>query len=141
MCLSCSRFQKALCARGVLKFLHFFPLITCTLYLKHSHSFETRRYQKNHRADSAFICVRFKTQSYIYFIFALLYDCVLSLHTTRDNVGPGLSRDMRKPFFFCICENKDADQLRSHCAANQRLCFRLTESANPSLPKSEISSL
>ena len=24
---------------------------------------------------------------------------------------------------FCICENKDADQLRSNCAADQRLCF------------------
>ena len=24
---------------------------------------------------------------------------------------------------FCICENKDADQLRSKCAADQRLCF------------------
>ena len=27
---------------------------------------------------------------------------------------------MRKPA-FCICENKDADQLRSNCAADQRL--------------------
>ena len=30
-------------------------------------------------------------------------------------------------FFFCICENKDADQLRSNCAADQRLCFRNTD--------------
>ena len=30
---------------------------------------------------------------------------------------------LRKPA-FCICENKDADQLRSNCAAIQRLCFR-----------------
>ena len=29
--------------------------------------------------------------------------------------------------FFCICENKDADQLRSNCAADQRLCFRNTD--------------
>ena len=47
---------------------------------------------------------------------------------------------MRKPA-FCICENKDADQLRSNCAADQRLCFRYTDSKIPLLPKSEISSL
>ena len=29
---------------------------------------------------------------------------------------------MRKPA-FCICENKDTDQLRSNCAADQRLVF------------------
>ena len=37
---------------------------------------------------------------------------------------------MRKPF-FCICENKDADQLRSNCAADQRLYFRYTDSSIP----------
>ena len=47
---------------------------------------------------------------------------------------------MRKPA-FCICENKDADQLRSNCAADQRLCFRYLDSTTPRLPKSEISSL
>ena len=51
-----------------------------------------------------------------------------------------------KTVFFCcccfdICENKDADQLRSNCAADQRLCFRHTDSTIPLLPKSEISSL
>ena len=47
---------------------------------------------------------------------------------------------MRKPG-FCICENKDADQLRGNCEADQRLCFRYTDSTIPLLPKSEISSL
>ena len=37
-----------------------------------------------------------------------------------------LSLVMRKPA-FCICENKDADQLRSNCAPDQRLCFRYTD--------------
>ena len=37
---------------------------------------------------------------------------------------------MRKPA-FCICENKDADQLRSNCAADQRLCFRYTDCTIP----------
>ena len=42
---------------------------------------------------------------------------------------------------YCICENKDADQLRSNCAADQRLCFQYMDSTIPLLPKSEISSL
>ena len=47
---------------------------------------------------------------------------------------------MRKPA-FCICKNKDADQLRGNREADQRLCFRYTESTIPLLPQSEISSL
>ena len=39
-----------------------------------------------------------------------------------------------------ICENKDADQLCSNCTADQRLCFRYTDSTIPILLKSEISS-
>ena len=39
---------------------------------------------------------------------------------------------MRKPT-ICICENKDADQLCSNCTADQRLCFRLTDSNIPLL--------
>ena len=46
---------------------------------------------------------------------------------------------MRKPA-FCICENKDADQLRGNREADQRLCFRYTDSTIPLLSKSEISS-
>ena len=47
---------------------------------------------------------------------------------------------MRKPD-FCICENKDADQLRGDREADQRLCFRYKDSIIPLLSKSEISSL
>ena len=47
---------------------------------------------------------------------------------------------MRKPA-FCICENKDADQLRGNCEADQRLCFRYIDSMIPLLSKSEISRL
>ena len=47
---------------------------------------------------------------------------------------------MRKPA-FCICENKDADQLRGNHEADQRLCFRNTDSTIPLLHKTEISSL
>ena len=37
---------------------------------------------------------------------------------------------MRKSAFG-ICEKKDADQLRNNCAADQRLCFRYTDSTIP----------
>ena len=39
-----------------------------------------------------------------------------------------------------ICENNGADQLRSNCEADQRLCFRYTDSTISLLPKSDISS-
>ena len=51
-----------------------------------------------------------------------------------------MSLVVRKPT-FCICENKDADQLRGNREADQRLCFRYTDSTIPLFPKSEISSL
>ena len=50
-----------------------------------------------------------------------------------------MSRLMGKPT-ICICENKDADQLRGNREADQRLSFRYTDSTLPLLPKSEISS-
>ena len=51
-----------------------------------------------------------------------------------------MSRVVRKPAFY-ICENKDADQLRGNREADQRFCFRFTDSTIPLLPKSKISSL
>ena len=61
-----------------------------------------------------------------------LHDFVILLH---------LSRDVRKPDFCYACENKDADQLRGNREADQRLCFRYTDSTIPLLPISKISSL
>ena len=46
---------------------------------------------------------------------------------------------MRKPD-FCLGENKGADQLRGNHEADQRLCFRYSDSTIPLLLKSEISS-
>ena len=51
-----------------------------------------------------------------------------------------MSRDVRKPD-FCICENKDADQLHGYREADQPLCFRYMDSAIPLLPTYEILSL
>ena len=44
---------------------------------------------------------------------------------------------MRKPT-ICICQNKGTDQLRGNHVADQRLCFRYTDSTIPLL-KSRIS--
>ena len=60
--------------------------------------------------------------------------CWLSLNNQHD-----LSRIVRKPD-FCLCENKGADQLRGNREADQRLCFRYSDSTIPLLLKSEISS-
>ena len=51
-----------------------------------------------------------------------------------------MSHVVRKPA-FCICENKNADQIRGNREADQRLCFHYTDSTIPLLPKYEISSL
>ena len=49
------------------------------------------------------------------------------------------SRLMGKPTIY-IGKNKDADQLRGNREADQRLCFRYSDSTIPLLLKSEISS-
>ena len=41
---------------------------------------------------------------------------------------------MRK-LAFCICKNKDAYQLCGNSKADQRLCFRYTDSTIPKLPE------
>ena len=51
-----------------------------------------------------------------------------------------MSRVVRKPA-FCICENKGADQLCGKREADQRLCFRYTDSTIPLLPTSKITNL
>ena len=57
-----------------------------------------------------------------------------------QNSDNQMSRVVRKPA-FCICENKDADQLRGNREDDQRLCFRYTDSTISLHPKSEISSI
>ena len=51
-----------------------------------------------------------------------------------------MSSVIRKPD-FCLCESKDADQLCSNCTADQRLCFRYSDSTIPPLPLPKISRL
>ena len=61
-------------------------------------------------------------------------------HQMSHVITSNMSHLMRK-LAFCICENKDADQLRGNREADQRLCFRYRDSTIPLLPTSEISSL
>ena len=56
----------------------------------------------------------------------------------RNGVLNQMSRVMRKTD-FCLCENKGADQLRSNCEADQRLCFRFTDSTTRPLLIPKIS--
>ena len=67
------------------------------------------------------------------------------MHLSEFSLNPNpqelhMSLVMRKPA-FCICENKDTDQLRGNHKADQRLCFRYIDSTIPLLSKYEISSL
>ena len=50
-----------------------------------------------------------------------------------------MSRLVGKPT-ICICENKDTDQLRGNREADQRLCFRYSDSTISPLLNSKISS-
>ena len=61
------------------------------------------------------------------------------LASVLDIVKSQLSRPVGKPT-ICIGENKGADQLRGNREADQRLCFRYSDSTIPLLLKSEISS-
>ena len=56
-----------------------------------------------------------------------------------DLIHVCLSRLMGKPT-ICLDENKGADQLRGNREADQRLCFRYSDSTIPLLLKSQISS-
>ena len=64
----------------------------------------------------------------------------LPSHHSKVLIMHNMSLIMKKLAFF-IWENNDADQLPSYCAADQRLCFRYTDSTIHLLPKSEISTL
>ena len=64
--------------------------------------------------------------------------CIL-LKKIGNEVLEQMSCLMGKPT-ICICENKDADQLRGNREADQRLCFRYSDSTIPPLLNSKISS-
>ena len=61
---------------------------------------------------------------------------IMKVNLHNDN-KQHMSHVVRKPA-LCICENKDADQLRGNREADQRLCFRHIDSTIPLLSKSKI---
>ena len=71
---------------------------------------------------------------------ALCQNVIYKEQGCNSLVDSGMSLVIRKSD-FCICENKEADQLRGDREADQRLCFRYTDSTIPLLPKSQIPSL
>ena len=70
---------------------------------------------------------------------ALFIIIILVLFIVSDFTDTHMSRRMGKQT-ICTGENKGADQLRGNREADQRLCFRYTDSTIPFLLKSEISS-
>ena len=77
---------------------------------------------------------------FIHLHLNLLHICICRLLYIPNCGLIHMSRVVGKPA-FCICENKDADQLRGNREADQRLFFRYIDSTIPLLSKSEISSL
>ena len=106
-------------------------------------SFDKVKYKYDPRLTLTYLMAR---SDFLFYAFVLdkgknpetMGVCMIS--KVIDAESTHMSRVMRKPT-FCICENKDADQLRGNREADQRLCFRYTDSTIPLLPKSEISSL
>ena len=71
--------------------------------------------------------------------FDKIFDSFLRFEANiSNNNNNKLSRIVRKPD-FCLGENKGADQLRGNREADQRICFRYTDSIFPLLLISEIS--
>ena len=57
-----------------------------------------------------------------------------------DGLVNSLNKPHREKTGYFLCENKGADQLRSNCEADQRLCFRYTDNTSSLVLKSGISS-
>ena len=75
-------------------------------------------------------------QSSVYLVFVKLssLSIVVAMFDLVHYVGIyNMSLVVRKPA-FCICENKDADQLRGYREADQCLCFHYMDSTIPLLP-------
>ena len=81
-----------------------------------------------------------KFGKYIPVDFSVVFSFISNVFIRIYDHANKMSLVMRKPA-FCICENKDADQLCGNREADQGLCFRYTYSTIPLLPKSVISSL
>ena len=75
----------------------------------------------------------------IIFTFLLVHCSKKKKERKKKKTEKHMSRIVRKPD-FCLGENKGADQLRGNREADQRLCFRYSDSTISLLLKSEIAS-
>ena len=94
----------------------------------------------NHCASPPLLLTRYTTECIVTHIMSLTSNKYLANNVCDIADLNNMSLVVRNPA-FCICENKDADQLRGNREADQRLCFRYTDSTIRLLPTSEISSL
>ena len=92
------------------------------------HRFIHYKAKNDDRFDHCYHCID------IYENHQILYLC-----KDKIVIDEHMSHVMRKPD-FCLCENKDADQVCSNCTADQRICFCHSDSTIPLLLKSKISS-
>ena len=65
---------------------------------------------------------------------------ILTKFVCDDSITESIEPPHRQKTGLFLCENKGAGQLRSNCEADQRLCFRHTDSTVPPLCKSKTSS-
>ena len=77
--------------------------------------------------------------SCMFYMFPVTIEELLFNPNSVSDEHREMSPVMRKQDFF-MCENKDADQLHGNRVADQRLCFRYTDSTIPLLPIHKISS-
>ena len=73
-------------------------------------------------SGSALFAQTYLSENLVWLQYKVKY--LLSLHHLLEIAFWHMSRVVRKPD-FCICENKDADQLRGYREADQPLCFSL----------------
>ena len=65
--------------------------------------------------------------------------CAKTIQLNSVIIFAKLYEPHREKTGFCLGENKGADQLRGNREADQRLCFRYSDSTIPLLLKSKIS--
>ena len=84
----------------------------------------------------------YKSKSILYLIFVVFINftqVIIFFMFIVSKVLLNLSRHVGKPT-ICIDENKGEDQLRGNREADQRLCFRYSDSTIPPLLNSKMSS-
>ena len=84
------------------------------------------------------MCIKKFIRTDMYLNRVLTRPCVV-FGSSLNFMFSNMSHLMGKPT-ICIGENKGADQLRGNREADQRLCFRYSDSTIPPLLNSKISS-